>query len=320
MDLIDLSTNQSFKADDAMHRANNAVIMQTEQLGRIEALEEELRSSKVKVIKMEQKMTEQDRVIAQLVGDNLDHLQDNMRLTAHINSSNAHLEQMEHRLGQVGSVVMGFLEGRLEGLMEEELEGTESSLSSDQGTSGASGEDRGVQASGEDNRDDGVSPPESTRRVDSPMPPTTGLIASMERDAEEAGLGGWFNGNLEDVPESWSGSNSGASASQDQVGVTLLTTIGGRTLPNPVRVPDNMVHSAVLTTLMEGPVRPWQCLVWSETSPPRYSRDLLDDHTSHPGGVLLQVGPSLIDIDGEFRGDGFVEETEENEGGDVSVE
>ena len=35
---------------------------------------------------MEQKMTEQDRVIAQLVGDNLDHLQDNMRLTAHINS------------------------------------------------------------------------------------------------------------------------------------------------------------------------------------------------------------------------------------------
>ena len=32
-------------------------------------------------------MMEQDRVIAQLVGDNLDHLQDNMRLTAHINSS-----------------------------------------------------------------------------------------------------------------------------------------------------------------------------------------------------------------------------------------
>ena len=53
-----------------------------------------------------------------------------------------------------------------------------------------------------------------TRR-DSPMPPTSGLIASMERDAEEAGLGGWFNGNPEEVLESWSGSNSGASASQD---------------------------------------------------------------------------------------------------------
>ena len=38
---------------------------------------------------------------------------------------------MEHRLGQVGSVVMGFLEGRMEGRMEEELEGAESSLSSD---------------------------------------------------------------------------------------------------------------------------------------------------------------------------------------------
>ena len=32
-----------------MHRSNNAVIMQTEQLGRIETLEEELRSSKGRV-------------------------------------------------------------------------------------------------------------------------------------------------------------------------------------------------------------------------------------------------------------------------------
>ena len=114
-----------------MHHSNNAVIMQTEQLGRIKALEEELCSSRAKMVEMEQKVTEQDRVIAQLVSDNLEHLQDNMRLTAHITSSNEQLAQMEHRLGQVGSVVMGFLEGSLEGLMEEELEGTESSLSLD---------------------------------------------------------------------------------------------------------------------------------------------------------------------------------------------
>ena len=44
-----------------------------------------------------------------------------------------------------------------------------------------------------------------------------GLIAEMEREAAEVGLGGWFNSNLEEVPESWSGSNSGASASQDRV-------------------------------------------------------------------------------------------------------
>ena len=94
-----------------MHRSNNTVIMQTEQLGRIEALEEELRSSRAKMVEMEQKVMEQDRVIAQLVSDNLEHLQDNMRLTAHINSSNERLLQMEHKLGQVGSVVMGFLEG-----------------------------------------------------------------------------------------------------------------------------------------------------------------------------------------------------------------
>ena len=59
------------------------------------------------------------------------------------------------------------------------------------------------------------------------MPREEGLIAQMEREAMEAGLGGWFNGNLEDVPESWSGSNSGTSVSQDRVRTTLLTTIGG---------------------------------------------------------------------------------------------
>ena len=57
-----------------MHHTNNAVIMQTEQLGRIEALEEELHSSRTKMVEMEQKATEQDWVIAQLVSDNLEHL------------------------------------------------------------------------------------------------------------------------------------------------------------------------------------------------------------------------------------------------------
>ena len=102
--------------------------------------------------------------------------------------------------------------------------------------------------------------------------------------------------------------------------MTLLTTIGGRTLPNPVRVPDNLVHPAMLTSLMEGPIQPWQCLVWSAESPLHYSRDLPLDHTSWPGGILLQVGLSLIDADGEYRGGGVVEEIEENEGGDASVD
>ena len=238
-----------------MHCANNAVIMQTEQLGRIKALEEELRSSKAKMVEMEQKMMEQDQVIAQLVGDNLNHLQDNMRLTAHINSSQERMAQMEHRLGQVGLVVMGFLEGRLESLMEEEREEgtTESSNLLEAETSGASGNGPDNQGGDRDNAVDGVFPQESMR-WDSPMLREEGLIAQMEREAEEVGLGGWFNGNLEDVPESWSGANSNVSASQDRVGTTLLTTIGGRTLPNPVRVPDNIVHPAILTSLMEGPI------------------------------------------------------------------
>ena len=303
-----------------MHCANNAVIMQTEQLGQIEALEEELQSSRVKMMELEQKLTEQDWVIAQLVGDNLDHLQDNMRLTAHINSSQEQMAQMEHRLGQVGSVVMGFLEGRLESLMEEEREETtESSSLLKVRTLGVSGNGPDDQDGDEDNEGGGASLRESMRR-DSPMPREEGLITEMEREAREAGLGGWFNRNPEDVPESWSGSNSNALASQDRVRTTLLTTIGSCTLLNLVRVPDNIIHPAVLTSLMEGPVRPWQCLVWSDSSPPRYSRDLPDDHTSQPGGILLQVGLALVDIDGEYRGGGVVEEVEGNEGGDASIE
>ena len=58
-----------------MHHTNNVVIMQTKQLGRIKALEEELQSSRAKMVEVEQKMAEQDHVIAQLVDDNLDHLQ-----------------------------------------------------------------------------------------------------------------------------------------------------------------------------------------------------------------------------------------------------
>ena len=133
---------------------------------------------------------------------------------------------MEHWLGQVGLVVMGFLEGRLESLMEErdgETMGLSSSL--EVGMSGVSGNSLDDQGGDKDNVVVGASP-QVSMRWDSPMPREEGLIAQMEREAEEAGLGGWFNGNLEDVPESWSGANSDALASQDRVRTTLLTTIG----------------------------------------------------------------------------------------------
>ena len=121
-----------------MHRANNVVIMQTEQLGRIEALEEELRSSRAKMTELESKTTEQDRVIAQLVGDNLEHLQDNMHLTAHITSSSDRMAQLEHRLGQVGSVLMGMIKGQ----MEATAGASESSGSRGSGASGDNSDDR----------------------------------------------------------------------------------------------------------------------------------------------------------------------------------
>ena len=143
-----------------MHHANNAVIMQTEQLGHIKALEEELQSSRAKMVELEQKMTEQDRVIAQLVGDNLEHLQDNMRLTAHINSLQEWMGQLEHRLGQVRSVLMGMIKGAIEreGLMD-------TSDSSDTGTSGASGNGPDDQGGDEDNVGAGVSMEEDRKSV-----------------------------------------------------------------------------------------------------------------------------------------------------------
>ena len=101
--------------------------------------------------------------------------------------------------------------------------------------------------------------------------------------------------------------------------MTLLTTIGSRTLPNPVRVPDNIMQPAVLRSLMEGPVRPWQCLVWAEMDPPEYTQDPLPLHSSSwASHVLLQVSPYYEDLDSEYRG-GVIEEEIENEGGDASL-
>ena len=90
-------------------------------------------------------------------------------------------------------------------------------------------------------------------------------------------------------------------------------------MPDPVRVPDNMVQPAILRDLMEGPVRPWQVLVWAEHSPPSYTQDLPLLHMSGPSHTLLQIGPSYEDLDGEYRG-GVIEEEQGNDGGDASVE
>ena len=155
-----------------MHRANNAVIMQTEQLGRIEALEEELRPSRVKMAELEVKTTEQDRVIAQLVSDNLKHLQDNMCLTAHITSSSDRMARLEHRLGQVGSVLMEMIEGRMEATSE-----ASGSLGSE--GSGVSGADLDDQVGDAVRLVAGALG--EVMREDSPMLRETGLIGTIDR-------------------------------------------------------------------------------------------------------------------------------------------
>ena len=188
-----------------MHHANNAVIMQTEQLGRIETLKEKLLALEGCNQLLEHKLEEQDHVITNLVGDNLEHLQDNMRLTAHINSSQERMTWLEHRLGQVRSVLMGMIEGAIK---REGLDLLEA------GTSDASGDDQDDQDGDMGSGVTGVSLEGSTR-VESLMPQKGGLIAEMEREVMEAGAGGWFNRVDQEVPESWSGCNSTMSASQD---------------------------------------------------------------------------------------------------------
>ena len=143
-----------------MHHMNNVVIMQTEQLGRIEALEEELHSTKAKTEELEGKLTEQDHIITQLMGDNLNHLQDNMCLTAHINSSQEWMVQLEHQLGQVGSVLMGMIEGAIEGEEMADLSEAE--------TLDASGNNQDDQGGDVCNGDAGASMGVSMRE-DSPM-------------------------------------------------------------------------------------------------------------------------------------------------------
>ena len=188
-----------------MHCSNNVVIMQTEQLSQIETLKEKLCALEGHNQDLEHKVAEQDCVVTTLVGDNLDHLQDNMCLTTHINSSSECMMQLEHWLGQVGSVLMGMIEGVIEREGGSLSEARTSDVFGDKGD----GQDGGAGSGGV-----GVSLEGSTR-VESPMPREGGLIVEMEREATEAGAGGWFNRNPEDVPESWSGPNSDVSASQD---------------------------------------------------------------------------------------------------------
>ena len=78
---------------------------------------------------------------------------------------------------------MGMIEGAIE------REGLTDTSSLEAGTSGVSGDAPDDQGGDVDNVDAGVSM-EGSMRGDSPMPWEGGLIAEMEREAMEAGLGG----------------------------------------------------------------------------------------------------------------------------------
>ena len=88
-----------------MHCANNVVIIQTLQLGQIKTLEKVL-GLEGHVHDLEQKLAEQDCIVANLVGNNLDHFQDNMWLTAHINSLQTRMVNLEQKLTELGELFL----------------------------------------------------------------------------------------------------------------------------------------------------------------------------------------------------------------------
>ena len=167
-----------------------------------------------------------------------------------------------------------------------------------------SGGDRGEGPVGGEDREVGGAAISGNMRPSTPAPRERGLIEEMEEEAREAGLGGWFNREDQTgLPESWSGSNSGTSSSQDQVRTTELTIIGGRTLPAPVRVPDLVVADGVLILLMEGPLRLYQCLIWANHGPPpTYDEDPIPSYYRWLSHALVQIGLSYEDIDSEYAG------------------
>ena len=265
-----------------MHWADGASIMQTSQLGQIKALED-------KVCDLKRKLEAQGAIINNLVSNNLDHLQANMTLTQHINRLND-----QAQFWNIESVLQGL----------HHIVGAETDLELLGPSTLDSGGDRGDNQDGGKGSGEGGAGTLARMRPATPAPRERGLIEQME-EVREAGLGGWFNGeDQRDVlPEGWSGPNSKALSSQDWVHTTELTTISSHTLPNLVRVPEFIVANGVLILLMEGLIRPYQCLIWANQGlllP--YVEDPVPPFWCHIGHTLIQIGPSYEDIDSEYGG------------------
>ena len=72
-------------------------------------------------------------------------------------------------------------------------------------------------------------------------------------------------------------------------------------LPALVRVPDLVVADGVLIPLMEGPIRPYQCLIWVNQGPPlTYDEDLIPSYHRQLSHALIQIGPLYKDLDGGY--------------------
>ena len=66
----------------------------------------------------------------------------------------------------------------------------------------------------------------------------------------------------------------------------------------------------MLIPLMEGPIQPYQCLIWAnQGDPPEYKADLIPSYCRWASHTLVQIGLLHEDLEGEYVG--VVEEERE---------
>ena len=70
-----------------------------------------------------------------------------------------------------------------------------------------------------------------------------------------------------------------------------------------VRVPNSIIPDSILIPLIEGPLQPYQCMIWAnQGDPPEYKEDLTPLFHHQALHTLIQIGPHFKDIDGEYAG------------------
>ena len=228
----------------AQTQVNGCFTVTTLNLGSIEILQDEVDKLKIKV-------SQQDALIKELC---VEHVE----LQACFKQMVIFVAQTASRFATLHSCLQDVEQAKVVGITNGSQSGSGSSQSGSNPDSELSrleleGDAGNVGAGG----DQGTGMGSTTRKTEVRRELRTRRIMEVEEES-----GGWFNGTG-NVLESWSGTNLDAPSDQDHVRITSLSSIGGCILPNPMRVLSLVIKLGVTIPLMGGPLRPWQCLMYT---------------------------------------------------------